>query len=69
MKKYLLISVLIILINCSKLQKCYSGFVYDKISRKPISGVFIKENFSKSFKFTYSNEKGCFKIDNNKDSI
>lgn len=43
--------------------------MYDKISRKPINGVFIKENFSKSFKSTYSNKEGYFKIDNNTKSI
>lgn len=57
------------LINCSKLQKCYSGYVYDETSRKPINRVFVKENFSQNFKSTFSNEKGYFKIENNLESI
>lgn len=69
MKKYVLLPVLITLINCNKMQKCYSGYVYDEVSRKPINHVFIKENFSKDFKSTYSNEKGYFKIDNNAESV
>jgi len=69
MKKYILLPVLILLINCGKLQECYSGYVYDETSRKPIKRVFIKENFSLSFKSTYSNEKGYFKINNNSESI
>jgi hypothetical protein len=69
MKIYILFPVLTILMSCSKLQKCYSGYVYDEESREPINRVFIKERFSKDFKSTYSNEKGYFKIDNDSESI
>ena len=69
MKKYMPILILILMSNCGKSQRYYSGFVYDQTSKKPINRVLIKENFSSSFKYTYTNDKGYFKINNNSESI
>lgn len=69
MKKIMLLPILIILVNCNGLQNYYSGYVYDEISKEPLSKVFIKENFYKNIKSTYSNENGYFRINNNTESI
>lgn len=69
MKKVILAPIFFVLINCTKLQNCYTGYVYDETSKKPLNKVFIKENFKKNSKSTFTNEKGYFKIDNKSESV
>ncbi|MBB5637083.1 hypothetical protein HDE68_002996 [Pedobacter cryoconitis] len=63
-KMILLISVF--LLSCSGTrQPYYHGYVYDEITRKPVSNVLVKENIRGNPKFTRTATNGYFKIENN----
>lgn len=69
MKKVILVPIFFLLINCTKIQHYYSGYVYDEVSKKPLNKVFIKENFKENSKSTFTDARGYFKIDNKSESV
>ncbi|SHK24183.1 peptidase associated/transthyretin-like domain-containing protein [Chryseobacterium polytrichastri] len=69
MRKIVFISIILLFLSCSKSSDFYSGYIYDKTSNKPLSQVYIKENFKTNYKSTSSDKNGFFKINNDTESL
>ena len=67
MRFQMYILLFFLLISCKN--QNYYGYIYDIDTKKPLNKVFVRENFKNNAKFTYSDENGFFKIENNTESI
>lgn len=56
----------IFLFSCSGTREpYYHGYVYDKITKKPLANILVRENTPGNPKSTFTDAKGYFKIENN----
>lgn len=68
------IANVILLFTCFLFSYCspteaYHGYVYDGLTRKPLTKVLVKERLPANAKFTYTDAKGYFRIENKKQSF
>ncbi|MFK7050525.1 hypothetical protein FLACOL_02146 [Flavobacterium columnare] len=67
--KFFLLLFTLVCTNCENFDNDYSGYVYDRSTKKPLSKVLVRENFVKNSKQAFTDSNGFFKIKNDSEAI